>query len=203
MYDLHVHIIGHHQRKKDYAPVVDSYVFQAELMGLEALGLVDHYPYSIKNVQKIREKITYYKTHADIPIVYGAEIYLPSNIRIPKYFDYSLGHVRRGYSLEEAFKMAQQKNIDIIAHPCAYGARCSNCHIAEYADSTIALEISEKGLSYFPQWLYEKAHELNIPLTLGSDAHDPENMGFSGVLERGLRWTELEKIPFVVKRKWL
>jgi histidinol phosphatase-like PHP family hydrolase len=172
-------------------------------MGLEALGLVDHYPYSIKNVQKIREKITYYKTHADIPIVYGAEIYLPSNIRIPKYFDYSLGHVRRGYSLEEAFKMAQQKNIDIIAHPCAYGARCSNYHIAEYADSSIALEISEKGLSYFPQWLYEKAQELNIPLTLGSDAHDPENMGFSGVLERGLRWTELEKIPFVVKRKWL
>lgn len=202
MYDIHVHVIGHDPRIRDYAPAIEGYMLQAELLQLTALGFVDHYPYHLRNVQKIREKIEYYKVHADIPVLYGAEIYLPSNIKIPKYFDYSLAHVRRGYTLEEAFKMAQQKNIDIIAHPCAYGARCSNSCIAQYADSGIALELSEKGLIYLPQWLYEKAVDLNIPLTLGSDAHSPENMGFFGILERGLKWTPFEKIPFVEERGW-
>ncbi len=203
MYDLHVHIIGHDWKIRDYSVNIDHYILQAELLNLEALGFVDHYPYRIRNVTKIREKIEYYKACADIPILYGAEIHLPSNTKIPKYFDYALGHVRRGYNLEEAFKMAKQKNINIIAHPCAYGASCSHASIEEYAGSGIALEISEKTLIYFPQWLYEKARTLQIPLTLGSDAHSPENMGFSAVLERGLQWTSLEKIPFVEEGGWL
>lgn len=203
MYDLHVHIIGHDWKTKDYSVNIDNYVLQADILNLEALGFVDHYPYRIKNVTKIREKIEYYRIHADIPILYGAEIHLPSNTRVPKYFDYTFGHVRRGYSLEEAFKMAQQKHVDIIAHPCAYGARCSPVPMEEVADSGIALEISEKTLLYFPQWLYEKAIALGIPLTLGSDAHSPEDMGFSSVLERGLEWTPFEKIPFVEEGGWL
>jgi histidinol phosphatase-like PHP family hydrolase len=203
MYDLHVHIIGHDPKIKDYSVYIDHYLLQAECMNLEALGFVDHYPYRIRNVQKIRAKIEYYKTHADIPILYGAEIYLPSSTRIPTYFDYSLGHTRRGYTLDQAFKMAQQKNIDIIAHPCAYGAHCSDSCIEQFKTSGIALEISEKGLLYFPQWLYERAVELDIPLTLGSDAHTPEEMGFSDVVERGLTWTPLHKIPFVEESGWL
>jgi histidinol phosphatase-like PHP family hydrolase len=203
MYDLHVHVIGHDRRIKDYSGNIDAYVLQAELLGLEALGFVDHYPYRMKNVQKVMEKINYYKTHADIPILYGAEIYVPSNTRIPKYFDFSLAHTRRGYNLEEAFKMAQQKSIDIIAHPCAYGARCSNSRIEQFKDSGIALELSEKGLLYFPQWLYEKALELDIPLTLGSDAHNPEDMGFPEIQERGLTWTPFTRIPFVEEGGWL
>jgi histidinol phosphatase-like PHP family hydrolase len=203
MYDIHVHIIGHHLKRRDFASTIEGYMLQAEMMQLTALGVVDHYPYRIKNVQKIKEKILYYKTHADIPVLYGAEIYLPSNIKIPKYFDYSLAHIRRGYTLEEAFKMAQQKNIDIIAHPCAYGARCSNSCIEDYAELGIALELSEKALQYLPQWLYEKAAAMDIPLTLGSDAHSPENMGFSTILERGLQWTPFEDIPFVEERGWL
>jgi len=203
MYDLHAHVIGHERRIRDYSGSIDQYVLKAELMGLEALGLVDHYPYRLKNVQKILEKINYYKRNAGILIVYGAEVYLPSNTKIPKYFDYSLGHVRRGYNLEEAFTMADQKNIDIIAHPCAYGARCSNSRIEEDAHFKMCLELSEKGLLYLPQWLYERARELNIPLTLGSDAHSPQNMGFSEILERGLTWTPLKDIPFVEERGWL
>ena len=203
MYDLHVHIIGHDKRIRDYSPNVDNYVLQAEMLGLKALGFVDHYPYRLKNVQKVREKVEYYKKNADIPIWYGAEIYLPSNTRIPKYFDYSLGHVRAGYNLEEAFKMANQKNIDVIAHPCAYGARCSYARLEQYIDLGICLEISEKGLIYLPQWLYEKAVALGIPLPLGSDAHNPEEMGFPEVAERGLKWTPLEEIPFVEESGWL
>ena len=203
MYDIHVHIIGHDLNVRDFASSIEGYMLQAELLQLTAVGLVDHYPYRIKNVQKIKEKIAYYKIHADIPVLYGAEIYLPSNIKIPKYFDYSLAHIRRGYTLREAFKMAQQKNIDIIAHPCAYGARCSSTCIDQYKDSGIALELSEKALLYLPQWLYEKAVDCNIPLTLGSDAHSPENMGFYNILERGLQWTPFDKIPFVEERGWL
>ena len=203
MYDLHVHVIGHDRRIKDYSGNIDAYVLQAEFLGLEALGFVDHYPYRMKNVVKVVEKINYYKNHADIPILYGAEIYVPSNTRIPKYFDFSLAHTRRGYNLEEAFKMAQQKSIDIIAHPCAYGARCSNSRIEQFKDSGIALELSEKGLMYFPQWLHEKAVELDIPLTLGSDAHNPEDMGFPEITERGLTWTPFTKIPFVEEGGWL
>lgn len=182
---------------------IDNYVLQAEILNLEALGFVDHYPYRIKNVAKIREKTEYYKAHADIPILYGAEIHLPSNTRVPKHFDYTFGHVRRGYNLEEAFKMAQQKRVNIIAHPCAYGARCSPGVLEDFAHSDIALEISEKTLMYFPQWLYEEAMTLGIPLTLGSDAHSPENMGFASVVERGLEWTPFEKIPFVEEGGWL
>lgn len=203
MYDLHVHIIGHEKRVRDYSGNVDSCVLRADLLGLEALGFVDHYPYRIKNVQKIRERIEYYKKHADIPVWYGAEIYLPSNIKIPKYFDFSLGHIRAGYNLEEAFRMALQKNIDIIAHPCAYGAYCSHSRIEQSADSGVSLELSEKALIYLPEWLYERAVELDIPLTLGSDAHSAEDMGFPEILERGLNWTPLEKIPFVEERGWL
>jgi len=203
MYDLHVHIIGHDKRIRDYSPNVDTYILQAEMLGLKALGFVDHYPYRLKNVQKIKEKVEYYKKNADIPVWYGAEIYLPSNTRIPKYFDYSLGHVRAGYNLEEAFKMANQKNIDAIAHPCAYGARCSYARLEQYKNLGICLEISEKGLIYFPQWLYEKAVALGIPLPLGSDAHSPDEMGFPEVVERGLKWTPLEEIPFVEESGWL
>lgn len=203
MYDLHVHVIGHDERTKDYSVNIDGYLMQAELLGLEALGLVDHYPFRMRNVEKVREKIEYLRKHADILLLYGAELYLPSNVRAPKYFDYTLGHVRRGYNLEEAFKMAHQSNINIIAHPCAYGALCFHPCMEEVADSKIALELSEKALTYFPQWLYEKAVEFNIPLTLGSDAHLPENMGFSGVMERGLQWTPLEKVPFVEAGGWL
>lgn len=203
MYDLHVHIIGHDPKIYDYSVYIDSYVLQAELMKLEALGFVDHYPYRIRNINKIKEKIAYYKVNGSIPILYGAEIYLPSNTKIPKYFDFSLGHIRRGYNLEQGFKMAQQKNIDIIAHPCAYGAHCSNSCIEQFRNSRIALELSEKGLLYFPQWLYEKAVDLNIPLTLGSDAHAPGDMGFCGVVERGLTWTPLKEIPFVEEYGWL
>lgn len=205
MYDLHVHIVGH-GRSGDYSSVIDSYVLQAELLGLEALGLVDHFPYRVGDVKRVRdkiqEKIQYYKRNADILIVYGAEVYLPSNVRIPKYFDYSLGHIRRGYNLEEAFKMAKQKNVDIIAHPCAYGSFCTES-IEEYTSSKTALELSEKTLTHLPQWLYEKAVSLNIPLTLGSDAHIPEEMGFYGVVERKLKWTPLSELPFVEERRWL
>jgi histidinol phosphatase-like PHP family hydrolase len=203
MYDLHVHIIGHDYRIKDYSVNIDGYVLQAELMGLEALGFVDHYPYRMRNVQKIMEKIEYYKRNADFLVLYGAEVYLPSNTRIPKYFDYSVGHTRRGYNLEQAFLMAKQKKIDIIAHPCAYGTMCPPGCIEQVRNSRAALEISEKALMYLPQWLYERAVEVDIPLTLGSDAHAPENMGFSGIIERGLHWTPLNKVPFVEEKGWL
>lgn len=203
MYDLHAHIIGHDWKIKDYSVNIDHYVLQAQILELKALGFVDHYPYRIRNVTKIMRKIEYYKSNADIPILYGAEVRLPSNTRIPKYFDYSMGHARQGYTLEEAFIMAQQKNIDIIAHPCAYGARCSHSDIEQFADSKIALELSEKALIYLPQWLYEKAADLGIPLTLGSDAHSPEHMGFPAIQERGLQWTPFNEIPFVEEGGWL
>lgn len=206
MYDLHVHIIGHDYRIHDYSQNIDGYMLQADQLELKAIGFVDHYPYRIKNVQKIKEKIVYYKNIADIPVLYGAEIYLPSNTRIPKYFDYSVGHIRQGYTLEEGVAMAQQSNIDVIAHPCAYGARCSSYAVTALdtmADSGIALEISEKALVYLPQWLYEAAGERDIPLVLGSDAHHPDNMGFFNILERGLDWTPFENIPFAEERGWL
>ncbi|MBU6997938.1 MAG: PHP domain-containing protein [Theionarchaea archaeon] len=200
MYDLHVHIIGHDTIQRDYSAYIDSYMLQAELLGLEALGFVDHYPYRVKNVQKIREKVEYLKDHADIPVFYGAEIHVPSNTVIPKYFDYSLAHVRQRYSLEEAFTMARQKNIDIIAHPCAYGASCSPCQLEQFKDENICLELSEKALVYLPQWLYEEAQRRHIPLTLGSDAHFPQNMGFPQICERDLAWTSLDEIPFLEGR---
>lgn len=205
MYDLHVHIIGHDYRIKEYYQNVDGYMFQAHQLELKAIGFVDHYPYRIKNVQKIKEKIAYYKKTADIPVLYGAEIYLPSNTRVPAYFDYSVGHIRSGYTLEEGATMAKQSNIDIIAHPCAYGARCSPYYESALdimVDSNISLELSEKALIYLPQWLYEKAKEKNIPLVLGSDAHCPEQMGFFDVPERGLSWTPFEMIPFIEERGW-
>lgn len=200
MYDLHVHIIGHDDMRRDYSTYIDSYLLQAELLGLEALGFVDHYPYRIKNTQRIREKVEYLKDHADIPVFYGAEIYVPSNTVIPRYFDYSLAHVRQRYSLEEAFQMVHQKNIDIIAHPCAYGASCSPCQLERFKNENISLELSEKALVYLPQWLYEEARRLHMPLTLGSDAHFPQNMGFTQIRERGLAWTPLDEIPFLEGR---
>jgi histidinol phosphatase-like PHP family hydrolase len=203
MYDLHVHIIGHDNPPRDYSLSIDNYILQAELLNLEALGFVDHYPYRIRSVQKIKEKIEYYKRHAPFPVVYGAEVYLPSTVKIPKYFDYSLGHVRRGYTLEEAIKMTKIKNIDILAHPCAYGAQCAQHQSMALEHASIALELSEKALIYLPQWLYEKAHDVSIPLVLGSDAHTPRSMGFSHILERKLEWTPLHKIPFVEERGWL
>ena len=203
MYDLHVHIIGHDQKPRDHSLIIDTYILQAELLDLKALGFVDHYPYRIRSAQKIREKIEYYKRHAPFPVLYGAEIYLPSTTRIPKYFDYSVGHVLRGYTLEEAIKMTKIKHIDVLAHPCAYGAHCSEYQGAVLENAAVALELSEKALMYFPQWLYEKARNCQIPLVLGSDAHAPQSMGFSQILERGLHWTPFHEIPFVEERGWL
>lgn len=203
MYDLHVHIIGHDTPPKEYSQYIDSYILQADLFNLEALGFVDHYPYRIRSVQKIKQKIQYYKHHAPFPVLYGAEIYLPSTVKIPKYFDYSVGHVKRGYTLEEAVKMAKIKNIDILAHPCAYGARCSQYQSMSLEQAPCALELSEKALDYLPRWLYEKARHEHLPLVLGSDAHTPQDMGFSRIMERGLQWTPLHEIPFVEERGWL
>jgi histidinol phosphatase-like PHP family hydrolase len=203
MYDLHVHIIGHDNPPRDYSLSIDSYILQAEILNLEALGFVDHYPYRIRSVHKIKEKIEYYKRHAPFPVLYGAEVYLPSTVKIPKYFDYSLGHVKRGYTLEEAIKMTKIKNIDILAHPCAYGAQCAQYQSNALEDASVAIEISEKALIFLPQWLYEKARELHVPLVLGSDAHTPQAMGFSHILERKLEWTPFDEIPFVEERGWL
>lgn len=199
MYDLHVHVTGHDPWVRDYSTCTDAFMLQAEALGLEAMGVVEHLPYRAGTAEKVREKIEYYKRHADFLILYGAEVYLPSSTRIPKYFDYAVGHTRGGYNLEEAFLMAQQKGVDIIAHPCAYGAVCSD--IEGY--TAIALELSEKTLEYFPRWLYERALTLGIPLTLGSDAHAPEKMGFASIVESGFQWTPLNEIPFVEAGGWL
>ncbi|MFQ6087799.1 MAG: hypothetical protein ACE5K0_02720 [Candidatus Methanofastidiosia archaeon] len=197
MYDLHLHLMGH--GFKFSRKLLTSYLLKAEILNLEALGFVDHFPKVHRKYKKMRAELFEASNHVEFPIYYGCEINYPFSEKIPRHFDYVMVHIQRGVDLSDALFGLRGKRVDLIAHPCQFGSTCRNLDEAlDLAlENGLALELNLKRFDSTPKELYSKASKKGISLILGSDAHSPEEMIYDSLLLEKLEFTKFENIEFL------
>lgn len=92
--------------------------------------------------------------------------------------------------------LASSGKADVLGHPGGMSLSCHGRFDQEYmarimeacANSGTAFEINTKYHQGLLQWLLQKLHRYNPPVSLGSDAHQPAEIGTCAtILQEGLK----------------
>ncbi|MDR3271822.1 MAG: histidinol-phosphatase HisJ family protein [Peptococcaceae bacterium] len=221
MLDLHVHLIGHRERKANRA-VLQSYLEAARRQGIRTIGFTDHDMYWDElDLPMIRESAL---SSADQEVLVGLEVdYRPDDAgriaeRLKQFkFDYVIGSVHEihgwPFDMEDQEGSCRAQDADalyrryfaliaqaarsglfqIIGHLDLiklFGIR-PNADILALAaealdaiqDQGLAVEINTNGRykpvgEFYPEGkLVQEIQRRGIHFTLGSDAHQAENVG--------------------------
>jgi len=221
MLDLHVHLIGHLDRKAT-SENIKKYLDVARVKGLKSIGFADHDMYWKElNFELIRETA---QDYPDLDVRVGLEVDYREGAEkkisemLSKYdFDYVIGSVHEingwMFDMPEEEKHHQDKNPDImyknyfklIEKTASSGLFSTIGHLdlikifgvrpltdvrelaAKALDAieknSLTVEINTNGRykpvgEFYPELkIIKEIIRRGIPITLGSDAHQPETVG--------------------------
>lgn len=221
MLDLHVHLLGHQDRKATKENII-SFLAEAQKKKIKQIGFADHDMYWDElNLDLIRETASEYpelQVRVGLEVDYREEDEKKIAARIASYpFDYVIGsvhqiggwffdfpeeeinhlrqesdmlyaqyfaHVEKAaasglfhtighFDLIKLFKIRPQTDVRILA------ARA----LEAVKDQRLMIEINTNGRykpvgEFYPEFkLIELMHRMEIPFTLGSDAHESKAVG--------------------------